>query len=527
MARLLTLASILVIVLALWRIRLLLSTIEHQRSVTEQVLESAGDGIVGLDTEGIVMFANVAARRMLRCRESDLVGKRFHDVAHHEHPDGTAYPWSDCPSRELIASGQEAYLPDQAYLRRDGSMFPVEVVLAPVVVDGRVTGAVTSFRDVSERHAVDEMKRQFIAIVSHELRTPLTSIKGSLQLLDAGVMGPVTEAQQELLSMAVNNSERLARLVDDILDMERLDAGRMPLNPEEIDAREIASRAVAGMAGAATAAGVVLDCPEADCQGACIVRVDQHRMIQVLTNLMGNAVKFSEQGGSVDVTVTDDGEHVRMAVRDHGRGIPADDVGKVFERFRQVEAGDARRQGGTGLGLAIAREIVLRSDGTIEVESTLGVGSTFTVVLPSVPRNGQWHGRRTAPRDPGGRTMSRRILVVDDDDDVRSLAAMSLGKVGGHEVRTANSGQACLDELADWSPDVVVLDVMMPGMDGPTTLEHIRDSRETEQLPVVFLTASVVEPDLERLRLSKVSGVLAKPFNPMELPGDLARVLGW
>ncbi len=123
--------------------------------------------------------------------------------------------------------------------------------------------------------------------------------------------------------------------------------------------------------------------------------------------------------------------------------------------------------------------------------------------------------------------MSRRILVVDDDDDVRTLAAMSLARVGGHEVRTANSGQACLDELAVWSPDVVVLDVMMPGMDGPTTLEHIRDRRDTEHLPVVFLTASVVEPDLERLRLATVSGILAKPFNPMELPADLARVLGW
>jgi CheY-like chemotaxis protein len=123
--------------------------------------------------------------------------------------------------------------------------------------------------------------------------------------------------------------------------------------------------------------------------------------------------------------------------------------------------------------------------------------------------------------------MSRRILVVDDDDDVRSLAALSLGKVGGHEVRTANSGEACLAELALWRPDVVVLDVMMPGMDGPTTLERIRDAPDTEDIPVVFLTASVVEPDLDRLRTAEVSGVLAKPFNPMELSAQLAAVLGW
>jgi PAS domain S-box-containing protein len=385
MARLLTLASIIVIVLALWRIRLLLSTIQHQRSITARILESAGDGIVGLDTDGIVLFANLASRRLLRCRESDLVGKRFHDVAHYEHEDGSSYPWSDCPARELIASGREGYLPEQAYLRRDGTIFPVEVIVAPVVVDGRLTGAVTSFRDVSERHAVDEIKRQFIAIVSHELRTPLTSIKGSLQLLDAGVMGPVTESQQELLTMAVSNSDRLARLVDDILDMERLDAGRMPLHPEPVDARDIAGRAVMGMAGAAGAAGVGVALLDAEDAGTadCTVAVDPHRMLQVLTNLLGNAVKFSENGATVEVDVRRDDARVLIGVRDHGRGIPADDVAKVFERFRQVEAGDARRQGGTGLGLAIAREIVVRSGGTIEVQSTLGVGSTFTVALPA------------------------------------------------------------------------------------------------------------------------------------------------
>ncbi len=383
MARLLTIASVVVIVLAVWRIRLLLTTIEHQRSVTERVLESAGDGIVGLDTDGIVLFANLASRRLLRCRESDLVGKRFHDVAHYERPDGSIFPWRDCPARVFIAAGREAYLPEQYYLRRDGTMFPVEVVVAPVLVDGRLTGAVTSFRDVSERQAVDEMKRQFISIVSHELRTPLTSIKGSLQLLDAGVMGPVTEPQQELLTMAVSNSDRLARLVDDILDMERLDAGRMPLTPETIDAREIARRAVVGMAGAASAADIVIALADARDAADCSINVDPHRMLQVLTNLLGNAVKFSEDKGGVDVAVSRDGERVRIAVRDHGRGIPAADMAKVFERFRQVEAGDARRQGGTGLGLAIAREIVVRSGGSIEVESALGVGSTFTVVLPA------------------------------------------------------------------------------------------------------------------------------------------------
>ena len=206
---LLALAAMIVIILAVWRIQVLVSTVEQQRRVTELVLDSAGDGIVGLDREGFVLFANLAARRMLRCRESDLLGRRFHDIAHHEHADGTPYPWQECPVSALVTSGEPAFLPDQRYVRRDGTAFPVEIVMSPLIVEGGITGAVQSFRDVSGRLEMDEIKRQFVSVVSHELRTPLTSIKGSLQMLDSDIMGPLSDDQQELVSMAVANSERL------------------------------------------------------------------------------------------------------------------------------------------------------------------------------------------------------------------------------------------------------------------------------------------------------------------------------
>lgn len=177
--RMLAGASIIVILLALWRMVRLLAAVDRQRRLTELVLDSTGDGIIGLDLEGYVLFANLSARRMLRCREVDLVGKRFHDVAHHEYPDGRTFPWSECPTREVVRTGGSGVMPDISYIRRDGSMFPAEVVVAPIVVDGQATGGVMSFRDVSERHAMDEMKRQFVSIVSHELRTPLTSIRAA------------------------------------------------------------------------------------------------------------------------------------------------------------------------------------------------------------------------------------------------------------------------------------------------------------------------------------------------------------
>ncbi len=378
---LLSLSAIIIIILAVWRIRVLVSTVEQQRRVTELVLDSAGDGIVGLDRQGFVLFANVASRRMLRCRESDLVGRRFHDVAHHEHPDGTPFPWHECPVRKLIATGGEAYIPDQVYVRRDGTTFPVEIVISPLVVEGTLMGAVQSFRDVSERTEMDEMKRQFVSVVSHELRTPLTSIKGSLQMLDSGLIGPLTDDQQELVAMAVTNSDRLGQLVNDILDLERLDAGRMPLTPEDVSATDLARQSAGGITGAATAAGVRLIVEAPDDTVDVLVHVDPHRMLQVLTNLLGNAIKFSERDSTVRVIVSRADDDITIAVADSGRGIPPDQLEAVFDRFGQVDARDSRRQGGTGLGLAIAREIVERSGGRISVTSIMGVGSTFTVHL--------------------------------------------------------------------------------------------------------------------------------------------------
>ena len=378
---LLALAGMIIIILAVWRIQILVSTVERQRKVTELVLDSTGDGIIGLDRQGFVLFANLSARRMLRCRESDLIGHRFHDIAHHEHVDGTPFPWQECPVHASLTGEEAAYLAGQWFVRRDGTGFPVEIVTSPLVIEGEAVGAVQSFRDVSEREEMEALKRQFVSVVSHELRTPLTSIKGSLRLLDSGVLGALTEDQQELVTMAVANSERLGILVNDILDLERLDSDRMPLHPVPVAANDLAVQAVQGVTGAATAAGIRLetDLDQAD----TTVMADPDRIHQVLTNLLGNAIKFSDRGSCVRVVVRRADASVTLAVQDTGRGIPAEHLESVFERFGQVDAGDARRESGTGLGLAIAREIARRSGGDITVTSALGVGSTFTVVLPA------------------------------------------------------------------------------------------------------------------------------------------------
>lgn len=355
--------------------------VRRQRRLVELVLASTGEGVVGADRDGVIVIANAAARRMLGRRESDLVGHRLHEVAHHSHEDGTPFPADECPVERARRDGVPLGVTPASYWRRDGSRVPVEVSVAPMVVGEEVYGSVTTFRDVSEREQVEELKRQFTAVVSHELRTPLTSVKGSLGLLRAGVMGPLSDEQQRLLAMADDNADRLRLLVDDLLDLERLDAGRMPMRPERTDLADVARRAVDSLEGAARAAGL-----ELHLQGEpAPVLADPHRMGQVVANLLSNAIKFSPPGRPVLVRTGRDGEQALLAVSDRGRGIPADQLEAVFERFRQVSAEDSRKQSGSGLGLSIVRGIVERSGGRVEAESELGVGTTFTVRLPLAP----------------------------------------------------------------------------------------------------------------------------------------------
>jgi PAS domain S-box-containing protein len=344
---------------------------------TERILDSVGDGIVGVDRTGQVMFVNRAAGEMLLRPAEELIGRPFHEVAHHSRPDGSPYPWEESPMHDTLFGGSAVREYDEVFWRSDGSSFAVEFVSTPLADPDRIVGAVVAFRDVTERRAVDRMKDEFVSVVSHELRTPLTSIRGSLGLLAGGAYGALPDEASQMLDLAVDNTERLVRLVNDILDLERLRAGQVALDLQVADLTDLAAKAVAAVASATTN-GV-----RVRVSGSTVpVRVDPDRMVQVITNLVGNAIKFSAAEGVVDVHVaTEEGEGV-VRVADHGRGIPPELLEQIFDRFQQVDATDAREKGGTGLGLAIARSIVEQHGGRIWAESTEGVGATFSVAVP-------------------------------------------------------------------------------------------------------------------------------------------------
>ena len=349
-------------------------------ALVRAILWATVEGIVGMDRDGCVLFANPAAARMLGWTEQEMLGRRAHDLYHHSHADGTPFAWEDCPTRRTITHGEIVHLED-VFWRRDGSSFPCEALSAPLRRDGEPVGAVSSFIDVTQRREIDRRKDEFASVVGHELRTPLTSIRASLGLIASGVLGELQDEAAAMVEKAVGNTDRLVRLINEILDLERLAAGAAALDVKPQSTADMISAAVAVVESMAGQADVRIDVRAADLH----VQADRDRIVQALVNLLGNAIKFSPRGETVAVTATQEGDNVVISVADHGRGVPADQQAAIFDRFVQVDGSDARDRGGTGLGLAIAQRIVQGHGGRIWVASAPGEGATFAFELPAVP----------------------------------------------------------------------------------------------------------------------------------------------
>jgi len=266
------------------------------------------------------------------------------------------------------------HVDDDVFWRKDGKSLPVEYVACPLVENGQVDGIVVAFTDVTERRRLDRMKDEFISTVSHELRTPLTSLRAALGLVASGALEKRPEKIRPMLDIALANCDRLVRLVNDIVDFERIGNGSLPLHKSEWNAIDLLRRAMDPERSSAVRAGLTfrIDAQPVD------VWADGDRILQVLGNLIRNAIKFSEKGGEIRLAARASSEkEVTFEVQDQGSGIPAEKLDLIFDRFQQADASDSRLQGGTGMGLALCRGIVNQHGGRIWVQSNPGRGSTF------------------------------------------------------------------------------------------------------------------------------------------------------
>ncbi len=341
----------------------------------ESILASVADGIWGMDLEGHLTFVNRSAANMLGYTPEELQGQEMHSLIHHSRADGTPYPPEECPIFGSLQRDTPLHVDEDVFWRKGGQPMPVEYVACPLIENGHVHGIVVAFSDVTERRRLDRMKDEFISTVSHELRTPLTSLRAALGLITSGALDKRPEKIPQMLEMALGNCDRLVRLVNDIVDFERIGSGTLPLHPSEWNAIDLLRRAMDQERTTALRAGLTfrLDVQPVD------VWVDGDRILQVLGNLIRNAIKFSEKGGEIRLGARATSENeVTFEVQDQGQGIPAEKLDLIFDRFQQADASDSRLQGGTGLGLALCRGIVNQHGGRIWAKSNPGTGSTFS-----------------------------------------------------------------------------------------------------------------------------------------------------
>jgi PAS domain S-box-containing protein len=486
----------------------------------EILLDSVADGICGVDRRGFITFANSAAARLLGADAASLSGKPVHELLHGAAPRNRQCS-EECPLRRASDHLQAAAGEDTIF-RADGSSIPAEYVLTPIADQGRFSGSVLSFRDISQRYALDRLKDEFISTVSHELRTPLTSIRGALGLLSSGILGDVNDKASNLLRIALTNSDRLVRLINDILDLERIQSGKEPLAFRSVQLAQIVRQAIDGMAPVADAAGVQLihDTTQVE------IGADPDRLLQVLTNLLSNAIKFSPPSSSISVMLRPGTSGVTLSVIDQGRGIPADKLEAIFGRFQQVDASDSRQKGGSGLGLAICRTIVQQHSGRIWAERNPVRGSTFRVFLPYQPPPVDLP-QSIFDMETGHGT----VLLADSNPASRPHIAALLSGHGYRVVETTTVEETLA--AAHDGVEAILLDTTLDGMNGWEILPLLRRLHPDARIPIVLLSVdkrqdpSVLPNDAEGWVANRLSddALLSELGRVLCGPGENARIL--
>jgi signal transduction histidine kinase len=388
---------------------------------------------------------------------------------------------------------------------------------------------------LAERSDLDHAKDEFISTVSHELRTPLTSIRGALGLLSSGLLGNVDARAQNLLRIASSNTERLIRLINDILDLERMESGRAPVTLRRCSIYDLAREAVDTMSALADASSIRLELNSYAAHDAAYLDADPDRILQVLTNLLSNAIKFSPANTTVTLQIDANIEALSVKVIDRGRGIPADKLESIFDRFQQVESSDSSKKGGTGLGLAICRSIIQQHGGMIWAQPNhdwakpdqIAPGTTLCVQFLRSVRAGDTAIPMMLPLAERGEGL---ILVCDDDPGIRTVISEQLRR-HGYDVIEAGSGEEVIALAHEQAmrnapaPAIagILLDHYLPGLSGWETLRQLKSSPATAAIPVIVL--SVSSPTERPLLVGEAQGWVQKPFNESLLLGELARVL--
>ena len=478
------------------------------------LLEAAPDAMVVVNQSGEIVLLNLQAEKQFGYRRDELIGQKVTNII----PVGFAERLiaDDLRSAEEALAQHIGTGIELIARRKDGGEFAIEIMLSPLEsAEGTLVTA--AIRNISERKIVEaerkrlqRLKDEFVATVSHELRTPLTSITGALGLLTGNVAGKLPESAMHLLTIAYTNSRRLVRLLNDILDIEKMDSGKAVFEFKRVEVRSLVQQTIEANRGFAEGYDVRIRLDAAD--AAFDVRADPDRLMQAITNLLSNAIKFSPPGEEVVVAVETRGETVRISVRDHGHGVPEEFKPHIFEKFAQADATDARQKGGTGLGLSIVKQIVDRLDGAVGFDDAPGGGAIFHVDLPNWAR-----AVRLQSRSIGKAQL--RVLLCEDNPEAAIVLVDRLVQEG-FLTDVALTANEAVTRVAATSYAAILVDLQRPEGDGIDLIKQLRAQPQIYNTLLVVLSA-----DLNPTHDEKRPSALLNIVDWLDTPIDVARLV--
>ncbi|MGB3238631.1 MAG: PAS domain S-box protein [Geitlerinemataceae cyanobacterium] len=524
---------------------------ENQLHMFEKAVDSAYDSATIVDLEGKVVYANSATRRMFGYQQGELVGKNA--AIFYPEDSRVWLEWVLQQAGVTISSTLGSLKDRQSQLaegwsgevicqRQNGEHFPALVSVSAIPNDrGQSTAVSMICRDITTQKATQaelaaknleleragRLKSAFLANMSHELRTPLTSILGFSSLLTQQIFGQLNAKQMVYVQRIHDSGEHLLKLIKDVLDLSKVEAGKVKLDIVPISVSQVCETTLALVSEQAAEQDIAIQTSIQP--NLAPLMADELRVRQMLINLLSNAIKFSSPGGTIGLEATARAGYLHLIVWDEGIGIPEEKQALLFQPFQQIENALRRQHEGTGLGLALTRQLAELHSGTVECDSQPGKGSRFTISLPfNLHHNAtseEWEPKPPENTMEASQTSQRSTLLLVEDRQDNAMLLRDILQYWGYEVFHVSDGETALDWLCSHRPDLILMDIQLPGLDGLEVTRRIKAHPTWKSIPVVATTALVMVGDRERCLQAGVDDYLSKPVNCEQLAAVLAKHL--
>ncbi|TAA67898.1 ATP-binding protein [Planococcus salinarum] len=494
--------------LAIDRIQLYDAAI-HERTLNERIINNINEGIQFISKNGAMVQRNKTMAALLECGDLPLDANIEPEVWIRTMAEQTTNPEAMMAFLNNCIDEQKAMSNTFQYTVKEPDERVIDVYSTSVVVDKEKTGTIFVHRDVTREREVDKMKSELVSTVSHELRTPLSSVLGFTELLLNKQLKP--EKQERYLKTIYKEAKRLTNLINDFLDLQRMESGNQVYRMDKLSMSEMVIDAAEKFRTQAMHHVVVID----DASDV-MVAGDRERLAQVLMNLIGNAIKFSPQGGNVTISLKNDSKNIQVSIQDEGIGIPAEDISKLFSKFQRIDNSSRRKIGGTGLGLAICQEIIGQHDGNIWIESQEGLGTSVNFELPLLSETTEYTNHEGAEQKPP-------VMIVEDDISLALLLSEEL-KLNGFKVIYHTSVVEAFKEAKRTPLVGAVVDIMLgEELSGWDLVDMMKKDAETKDVPIVI--SSALDPVADVQKLTQISHYLTKPYASVDLSKVMKKLM--